>query len=59
MCEFKVFLDGDEIKRVITADEELGYVKYFLYESGWRALGELCQTQEEKHGDVRIEVTEH
>lgn len=58
-----VFLDGEKVQAPVTADDELGYVKYFLYGFGKpvcgdNALGECCQLTVERFGVVRIEVAE-
>ncbi len=56
----KVFLGGEQVQTAITADEELGYVKYFLYGFGrpvsYEVNGECRHLKLEKWGDVRIEV---
>lgn len=58
--DVKVFLGGELVKLAITADEELGYVKYWLCENGLRVRDKnTCEpTSLEEHGDVRIEVAE-
>lgn len=60
--DIKVFLDDKLVEEPITADEELGYVKYHLRDSdgnlvlGNDASGNTCPTIQEEYGKVRVEL---
>lgn len=58
----RVFLDGAEVKRVITADEERGLiVQHAVNEHGdllWADRSRKQLRREMRYGDVRIEVPE-
>lgn len=60
----RVYLDGKEVRRVITADEELGFVLRHADDVGDKPIdADLCTIQEkisppeELHGVVRIDLS--
>lgn len=53
-----VYLDGELVKEPITADEELGYVKYSLCDSeGQLVVIDGATITQEKHGKVVIKAS--
>lgn len=52
---YKVLLDGEEVDRVITADEEKGYIlKYKQVDGEYVRGGDGRLETEELHGNVKI-----
>lgn len=53
-----VYLDGEMVREPITADEELGYVKYSLCDSeGQLVVVDGAQVPQEKYGKVVIKAS--
>ncbi len=56
-----VFLDGEVIPLTITADSQIGYIKYYARGFGGKPIfyevnGECRRLKLEKRGKVRIEI---